>query len=1409
MPVVNMATFEAFNRKLQAQLADKYRKQPLLEQKIVQLCSVIYEPFTILSLVNCLERAGICDEKSKLFVSKTLTPRIDKLIEHGLVVQENKQGYRCHALLMEIATRDAVKSGDFPGFAKAVGLGQPLRVFWEDGPRSFQNDLQFVREVRIGLYSQDLNFINQQVEDYQKFGYRENKLSLEAVLLEICNNPFDGEWFSTLPENLYDHCMWMILNHSLLNFVAADEAFTLLQEECFHPAGVHTSERLRLQLTEQLLFRGCLQEAQKTLESLPETYFQNTAPYWGWLYFLQGKNEKAIARFTQGLEHLKKATGKRQVYFNTTGGLFYILALIKDGSPKSLQLALEQTTWLARQSDHWLRIIYYNLKVLLQVQAGEVAQKRFILEGKIAFPGDNTSLEVLFLCLCHYWVDGESAEMYLSALLELFYKQGIASGYHWLGMEAAELLSRIKSESSYETQAEILREDIGIENNLVDMIKPTEEWEQCLSALANLNKEAIAPRIQSENRMAWFITYQSNNTYTIQAKEQKINKKGEWSRGRPVALKRLRDAGAFDYLTPQDLRICACVEVHYDTYYYGKSDYRFNAKTICALIGHPLVFWDDTAANRVEIVKGEPELIVKKGRQGKLSLEISPKLKEDQKILTIKETPTRIKVIEITPEHLRIAEILGNKNKLQVPASAEKQVLAAINAVSGIVTVHSDIGGEMQGAEEVPAETIPHVHLLPLADGLKITFLSCPFGNGGSYFRPGTGGETVVAEISGTRLQTKRNLKAEKQQAETAIASCPTLTRIERQDGEWQIPEPEDCLELLLELQALGDTVVIEHPEGERFRVNHHADLKDFSLNIQRQQDWFAASGELKLDDSLVLDMQNLLELLDRTPSRFIPLGDGQFLALTASFRKRLDELRMYSERNPKGIRFHPLATFGLEDFVDEVGKLKADKHWQEHLQRLKEVEKFQPEIPSTFQAELREYQMEGFNWMARLAHWGVGACLADQMGLGKTIQALAVILTHAQAGASLIIAPTSVCMNWISEAEKFAPTLNIIQFGTGNRQKILDGLQPFDMVVCSYGLLQQEEAAQMLSQIEWQTIVLDEAQAIKNMSTKRSQAAMNLKGGFKLITTGTPIENHLGELWNLFRFINPGLLGSFDSFNQRFAIPIEKYQDKQARNKLKKLIQPFLLRRTKNQVLQELPSRTEILLHVELSSEEMAFYEALRREAISKLTDSDASAGQKHLQVLAEIMRLRRACCNSRLVMPESNLLSSKLQLFGEVLGDLLENRHKALVFSQFVDHLQIIKKYLEEKNIKYQYLDGSTPAKERKIRVDAFQSGEGDVFLISLKAGGTGLNLTAADYVIHMDPWWNPAVEDQASDRAHRIGQQRPVTIYRLVAKDTIEDKIVDLHQHKRDLADSLLEGADISGKISTAALLQLMGV
>lgn len=1400
-----MTKFDAATAECQ-QLAQIYYQLPTVEQKIIQLFAVIYEPINRTAFLTCLNQSGNRNENGKAFIDSTLKLHIDKLLTAGLLIQERGQGPQCHRLLTEIATRHAVKIGTFEALATTVQQRIPITRSYTNGPRYFQNQRQFMRELRIGIYRQDLKFINQVVEDYYKYANKD-KIVINDIFTQIFYQPFDANWFSTLNQELYETALLSILENAIFQCYPVEEPLAMLKAECT-TSGEHCSDYLQLILTEQLLLRGCLEEAQQTLERISENYQDNAAPFWAWLYFFRGENEKALTIYTKTLTALKKAVGKNQAYFKTIPGIFFILALLKDGSLARLKEAEEYVNLIYRQSEPWLKSIYPQLKNLIQVQQGNLAQKNLITSADIPTLEEGNSLATLLSSLCLYWVDTDRAKKRLPKLLEALYQQAVKSSYNWLAMESAELLLRLKPRNTYSTQAEILRADSGIQS-IVDTIRSSEPWELCLNALANIYKEPVAPvNTQSELRLAWFITFYPSKCL-LQPREQKMSKNG-WGKGRPIALKRLSsNLAEFDYITPQDMRVCSYIESYFDgSYgYRGKTDYQFNEKAICALIGHPLVFWEDAPNTRVEIVKGEPELIVKKGKQDRLILEFSPKLPAYQDFLAVKETLTRIKVIEINAEHRRIAEIIGQGNRLEVPAFAQERVLAAIKAVSSIVTVHSDIGGEFSIAQEVPAQTLPHIQLLPAGAGLKVALLSRPFAQGGSYYRPGTGGETVIAEIEGKRLQTKRNLSQEKQLANAVVTACPTLTRIEEEEGEWIIENPEDCLELLLELQAVEDSVVLEWPQGEKLRIKHQADLKDFRLAIQRQHDWFAVDGELPLEDDLVLSMQQLLALLEQTPSRFIPLGDGQFLALTQAFRKRLDELRTMAEKHGKGMRFHALATLGWQDLVDEVGQVKADKHWQAHIQRLKEVQNLEPELPSTLQAQLRDYQMEGFQWMARLAHWGVGACLADQMGLGKTVQALAVILTRAPAGPTLIVAPTSVCHNWVSETQKFAPTLNIIQFGSGSRQKLLDSLQPFDMLVCSYGLLQQEEVSQMLSQVEWQTIVLDEAQAIKNMATKRSQAAMNLQAGFKLITTGTPIENHLGELWNLFRFINPGLLGSFESFNKRFAIPIEKFQDKLVRHRLKKLIQPFLLRRMKTQVLEELPERTEILLQVELSQEEMALYEALRREAVAKLADSEANAGQKHLQVLAEIMKLRRVCCNSRLVMPEMEIPSAKLQLFGEVLDELLENRHKALVFSQFVDHLQIIRDYLEKQKIKYQYLDGSTPAAERKKRVDAFQAGEGDVFLISLKAGGTGINLTAADYVIHTDPWWNPAVEDQASDRAHRIGQQRPVTIYRLVAKDTIEEKIVNLHHHKRDLADSLLSDTDTSGKISTEELLRLI--
>lgn len=1380
-------------------LVEKYHELPSLEQFIVQLFSVIYEPISRATVALCLNQLAVQNKQGKHFTGPILKPYIDRLLDLGVLVQGGGLGPQCHPLLTEIATRDAVRLGRFEILAQAVQGCIPIPLRWKGGPRAFSNERQLIREVRIGIYRNDIQYIHQQLEAYYKYSYKKDRLSLEEIYQRICDNPFDPQWFGTLPPELYEPALASILNLSMLRLTPADEAFALLQQTCAARTG---SDSLRVVLFEQLMLRGRCSDAAQLLEQFGEPYRSRSKNLQGWLAFAQGDYSQAIALYTAAVQDLK-GSGKKKVYFQSISGLFFILALLQQSTPNSLSSA-EIYASVARQAKHWLSPTYRVLENVVQVQQGDLAKREVILNTPIAPHELTQSLEVLLCSLCLYWVDADQAKRHLLRLVEPLYQQAEAAGYAWIAREAVALLARLKP-SQYGKRAALQQTSVP---PLVDLIQPQDAWEVCLNALVNLNQASESPvtaKPETNQRLAWLITLYGSSCM-LQPREQSLNAKGEWSKGRPIALKRLKNsADEFGYLTAQDLRVCAQIKIQ--SYGWGKTDYTFGDKAVAALIGHPLVFWEDIPTTRVEVVKGEPELVVKKAKGEQLILQFVPELKESRDILLVKESPTRLKVIEVTPEHRRIGEILGKQNRLEVPMAAKERVLAAINAVSGIVTVHSDIGGGGASATEVPSDPKPHLHLLPAGAGLKVAILSRPFATGGPYYHPGSGGETVIAEIDGQRLQTTRDLAQEKQLADAAVAACPTLEQQDEQEGEWWLDDPEACLELLLELQALKDNVILEWPEGEKLRVSQHAGLKDFKLIIKRQNDWFDTQGELKLADQQVLDMQRLMELLQQTPSRFIPLGDGQFLALTQEFRKRLDELRAFSEKSGQGLRLHPLAALAVEDWIDEVGNLKADKHWKAHIQQLKQIQTLEPPLPSTLQAELRDYQIDGFRWLARLATWGVGACLADDMGLGKTLQALAVILTRAAAGPTLIVAPTSVCMNWISEAQRFAPTLHPIQLGTGDRQKVLNHLQPFDLLICSYGLLQQEEVAEMLAQVQWQTIVLDEAQSIKNFATKRSQAAMNLQGGFKLITTGTPIENHLGELWNLFRFINPGLLGSLDHFNQRFAIPIERYGNKQSRHQLKKLIQPFLLRRTKNQVLAELPSRTEILLHVDLSQEEVAFYEALRREAITKLAESDATAGQKHLQVLAEIMRLRRACCNTQLVNPDLTLPSSKLNLFGEVLAELLDNRHKALVFSQFVDHLHILQQYLDAQQIRYQYLDGSTPAAERKKRVDAFQAGQGDVFLISLKAGGTGLNLTAADYVIHMDPWWNPAVEDQASDRAHRIGQQRPVTIYRLVAKHTIEEKIVDLHQHKRDLADSLLEGADLSGRMSTDDLLRLI--
>jgi len=1371
------------------------------QQNVLKCLSVIYDAVSRTDLMKCLNKAGLRNDNGKEFVVKDMKPLLSSLAEQGFV-EMSAQSVRCDLEIVELVSRQAVADKSFESLAMAVQKIISAKEAWRT-TSWYKNYNQGVRDLRIAFYrgrneAQLRNVLHSVYDQFPSEFLEKHPYEL------LFFNPFDREMLHTLSPALLSDFIIPRLNHAFFRVAPADDLLDFLSEYC-QKRGVTGGEFFAIQAL-HLISRGKIKKAHELVSAwTPSTW--SSMSYRGWLAFLEGKTDESLQLYRQGLQLLKKERGKRKVAYTNIAGFFYLLALLQSGSSENMQEALTYVPLIKKEKGQTGQTMCGDLEQVLLLAMGQRSKAEIKFHSFQTIGSYNDYISLLMAFLTHCWQGKETiegAEKSLGLLLEHAEK----GGYYWLAKEAAALLLFCKFDTDANRRRYEKLKKLAPLPDLCTALQPKENWEQVLNALTDLHNSQESQVDAGAERLVWLLDYDAEfGDCEIAPRLQKLGKNGKWTKGRAVALSTLySQVNTLSYLSGQDKNVVASLQKTYASrysYYGGSSEsYSFlPSQALPALVGHPQLFWHNNPSVRVELLKGSPELHVLKKKKG-YEITLHPPLEENDSYALVQESPTRLTFIPVTPEYSRVADIIGSS--ITVPLEAKDKVLKALSSVAKVLTVQSDIGGLSADMKKVAADPRPHVHLLPYNNGLQVELLCKPFADGGSYYQPGSGGKTVLAEIDGKQLQTARDLELEQQNADQIIQECQTLKHHEGIGNEWIFEEPEECLELLCELRELGDKAVLEWPKGETLKVTPEASFAQFSMGIKRDNDWFGATGTFKVDDKMTLDMKKLLAMSLDSQSRFIKLDDGRFLALNKAFKRRLEELRAYSENHGQGVRFSPLAGLALEEFTEEIGSCTADIHWKNNLKRFQNIS--DPELPSTLQATLRDYQLEGFKWLGCLSAWQVGGCLADDMGLGKTVQALAAILLRAPDGPTMVVAPTSVMMNWQDEATRFTPTLNVQLFGDGDRAERLSHLGAFDLVICSYGLLQSE--GEMLAGVEWQTVVLDEAQAIKNMQTKRSQAAMNLQASFKVITTGTPIENHLGELWNLFRFINPGLLGSQESFKKKFANPIEKQKDRVASTRLRKLIQPFILRRLKQDVLQELPPRTEVTMQVEMSAEEQAMYEAQRQQALENLAEGTIEkGGQQHLQILAEITRLRRFCCNPQLVVPDLGIASSKLKVFTQIVQELLENRHKALVFSQFVGHLSLIRERLDALGISYQYLDGSTSTTQRTKRVKDFQAGKGDLFLISLRAGGAGLNLTAADYVIHMDPWWNPAVEDQASDRAHRIGQRRPVTVYRLVVKGSIEEKIVAMHKDKRDLADNLLDGSDMSGKISAAELLQLL--
>ena len=638
--------------------------------------------------------------------------------------------------------------------------------------------------------------------------------------------------------------------------------------------------------------------------------------------------------------------------------------------------------------------------------------------------------------------------------------------------------------------------------------------------------------------------------------------------------------------------------------------------------------------------------------------------------------------------------------------------------------------------------------------------------------------------------------------------------------------EPMDPEQALLEfshhhvpaLRAEGWTVEIDEDYPTRLAEAG----EDWFADVEEGSgiDWFGVELGIDVDSERVRVLPLLLDVLESMrhggglaeldeltagETTFVPLADGRLLPLPNERLRPLlaalfELFEMGAITEGGDLRLNPMQAADLADLAAATAAI--DLRWLggERLlelgARLRNAGKVKPVAPPPgFKGELRLYQKEGLSWLQFLSEVELGGILADDMGLGKTVQTLAHILVEKQSGRadrpSLVIAPTSLMANWRLEARRFAPDLKVLTLYGSDRKPLFETIDDHDLVLTTYALLRYDK--DVLLARDYHLVILDEAQNIKNPKATTTQLVHRLKARHRLCLSGTPMENHLGELWSLCHFLNPGLLGDSQTFRRVFRTPIEKHDDDHRGRLLARRVRPYLLRRTKAEVAQDLPEKTEIVENIELNGDQSDLYESIRLAMHERVRREIAAKGaaRSHIIILDALLKLRQVCCDPRLLKLDAAKKvedSAKLTRLMDMLPAMIEEGRRILLFSQFTSMLALIEAELKRSKVDFLKLTGRT--KDRAALVEKFQAGETPLFLISLKAGGSGLNLTAADTVIHYDPWWNPAVEDQATDRAHRIGQNKPVFVYRLRTLGTVEEKILELQERKRGLVDGLFD-------------------
>jgi SNF2 family DNA or RNA helicase len=965
----------------------------------------------------------------------------------------------------------------------------------------------------------------------------------------------------------------------------------------------------------------------------------------------------------------------------------------------------------------------------------------------------------------------------------------------------------------------------------------------CMDWLDSLHLQA--PKQHDANRD--FIAYilkpsTMKQELTIEFLVTKEKKSGGLNKGRKTTLNNIRYSYSYaSYIQPEDQEIAKLLSalnlsLRGEPLIEGATGYLALSK----LLHTGRLFWQDT--EHAPLAQGS-------GRDLKLAWQTSP---NDDYRLTVEIDPPA--VLFLTEPVQYLDETLGLMGTVSMPNLTIDQ-LKNILVAPPVPAEYADEFSQRLVIEHpsLPLPTPKKVKLLE-TDQLTPVPKLLLFGHHSAAqqyihyiavtFNYGEWTISAIPEDSFSVVKTKQGLLRIKRDLETEQTAIQRLTEL----GFVSAPAIENGAHELL-LYSPAKTAMDSAARWGEFLQNTLLELENdgwiididdsFLLNFQTsqnwdaqisesQQDWFEMSFNIEIDGQplpllpLIMpvlenyDPENLPKMLS------IPLGEHNYLSVPSSkikpFLNVLIEMFNSSTMDKDGSlrlpRFNAAALADLEEHNHGLFAISGGEALRELGQKLKNFTGIADVAqPDNLQATLRPYQQQGLNWLQFLREYKFSGILADDMGLGKTIQTLAHLLLEKQAGRmklpTLIIAPTSLMSNWRRETARFTPDLKILILQGTERKQLFYKIRDYDLILTTYPLLSRDE--ETLLEHQYHYLILDEAQTVKNPQSKAAQLVRRIKSNHRLCLTGTPMENHLGELWTQFDFLMPGFLGDMATFKKRYRTPIEIYGDNEQRTRLAHRVAPFMLRRTKHEVATELPPKTEIIRSVPLYDKQAALYESIRLTMEKKVRDAIAQRGlsRSHITILDALLKLRQTCCDPRtLPLKEAQKVheSAKMDLLMDLLPEQLEEGRRILVFSQFTRMIALIENELTSRKIGYAKLTGQT--RNRDEAIELFKSGEVNVFLISLKAGGVGLNLTEADTVIIYDPWWNPAAESQATDRAHRIGQDKPVFIYKLITENTVEEKIIAMQDKKRALAEGIYKdgGKEESVKLTAEDLAAL---